>query len=354
LRLVADEPLADWRALRLDPEIEDDRIIGALMAQRLSDHVTYLVTDDLGPGLKCRARGIPIITPPAEYRHPDLMGEDEREVAELRRRISDYESRQPELRLEFVAAGVRGPRLEREIRHPQLAADQEIEDQIRKEEARLVRMGGAPATSLTVFGAIGADERERFQQEASTYLHDYGGYLRQRREYLRRTAFIVKLQCLLLNKGQATAEGIHTVLRVPDGPQVFDDDSLPRAPEPPSRPAAPRSQLEILQQGMRLPDLALSSMLSERALHSLDQVRGIRGESLAPKITEGGSYRVEFHVGELQHGFEIEFDPFYCVFPVAEAVASFSIGYEIHAKNLAVPTKGQLPVILTVVGGKIG
>jgi hypothetical protein len=252
------------------------------------------------------------------------------------------EDREPRLRVELLGPNGRGQRLQVSIPGAILTSEEEIEKAVRDEESVLMNMLPGKGHVLSALSALAdSTEVERFRAEIPHYLDDYRAYLSAKRTYDVRTRLSVKLQCVAVNDGTAPAEGVLIILNVPEGPEVLDEDGMAKAPEQPEQPVAPRSTMQMMIGALQVPTLIDPSRF-------LDVIPRIGGESRAPKITKTNSYRIEYRRKELQHGFDATFDPFYCVFPSHEAVTSFSIDYEIHAKNLAHHTKGQVNLILQV------
>jgi hypothetical protein len=346
LRFIPHEPRIDWEELGLDPAIPDDRIIAAVLRQGLGgDFEARLVTADLGPELKIQPHGIGVLSLPDEHRLPEVMSEHDQELNQARQRLALLEHREPKLRLELEGPTGRAQPLRITLAHPRLQTPEEIESAIRAEESDLrspLRTPGSTVPTLAMF----ADprDRHRFEQEIPEYLTAYREYLEKRNAHQVHTAWMVKLQCIVVNDGHAPAEGVHLLVHVPDGPDVFSEQMVSHSPKPPKRPTPPQTTAERMLRGFQFG-------LPADMLRSFDYLRDIPrvgAESREPLIKKTNSYVIEHERNEIKHGFETTFEPFYCAFLSQDDVKSFSMQYEIHARNLAEPVDGELHLILQV------
>jgi hypothetical protein len=363
VRFIAGEPpVADWHVLDLDEKVPDDRIIAAAITQRLDGYDVFLATSDFGPELKCERHRISVVTPREDDLLPDLQAEQDKRVVQLQRRLAILERKEPKLRLELGSEGKRGPHIEIVFRGPLpflLMSDAQIEQRIKEEEAQLLAQIPSDLDNTTFADArsgkvdlpammkrVPESEAKRFRDSIPGYLTAFRAYLRASEPHYIRSNFTAKLNCTLVNDGHAPAEGIKIKLHIPDGPNVFDEESLPEAPEKPEAPELPQTSIEIMEQGHRgLIQSVLPSLYTPFQMPDLSRKVG---PSLAPHITKTNSYDLVHKWPELQHHHEITFEPFYCSFPTVDAVQSFGIDYKIHARNLAEPVKNTLHVIFRV------
>lgn len=358
VRLIASEPrIADWHALDLDEKVPDDRIIAAALRQGLGDeYEVFFVTSDFGPELKCQQHGIKVLTLPDDHRLPPLMGEDDKKIAELTSRLAILDRKEPKLRLELEGEGKRGSRLEVLLDRPLGMSDAQIEQAIKEEEARLLAMIPADLDTSKLgdkdfalgLNRVPAQEAQRFRDAVPAYLEQFRAFLSERRSNEIRAPLTVKLACIIVNDGYAPAEGIDVDLHIPDGPEVCDDESFPKPPTRPQAPARPRTNNEIMR--VRQQEFA-QSLLRLSTLPTFEFPRLTMpdlGPSLAPRITKTNSYDVSYELDDLRHNLTVTFKPFYCIFHSVDAVRSFSMKYQIHARNLAIPVKGKLDLILEV------
>ena len=370
LRMGLGEPkVTNWDSLDLDEKVADDRIIAAALTQCLKDvDQVFLVTGDFGPELKCERHNLLVLTPAEDDRLPELMGEQDKKVVELQSRLDVLERKEPKLKLELVGEGKRGPSHIEVVFHAPVPflvmSDDQIEKRVKEEEAQLlgliptdldktkfveIKLGKVPLGPID-FGLKLVPEREaqRFRDSIPTYLDVFRSYLHALRSHYIRSKLTAKMNCILVNDGYAPADGVEIALHIPDGPEVFDDTSLPKPPAKPAAPAPPRTNQEMFAEQDR-------SFLRPLLLPNFDHLlRGPEvtmpdfGPSLAPRITKTKSYDLVHEWPDLRHHDEVTFEAFYCSFPTVDAVQSFAIEYQIHARNLAEPVKNTLSVIFRV------
>ena len=346
LRYIPHEPRVNWEELDLDATVPDDRIIAAVLRQRLGgDYEARLVTADFGPELKTQQHGIAVLSLPEDHRLPDLMGEHDQELQQARQRLAILEQREPKLRLELEGPPGRGQRLQVTLAPSTLQPSEELESALRNEELELrshLRTPGSTVPTIAMLTDRG--DRHRFEKEIPDYLTSYRKYLEKVEGHKALTALMIKLQCIVVNDGHAPAEGVHVLVHVPDGPDVFSASMIPEPPEPPRRPAPPRTTAELMLSSFHV---GLPADLM-RPYDYLQRIPMVGAESREPRIKKTNSYVIEHERKEIKHGFETKFKPFYCAFLSRDDVKSFSMDYEIHASNLAVPVIGRLDLILEV------
>ena len=366
LRFISGGPkVANWAALDLDEKVADDRIIAAALTQCLTDvDQVFLVTGDFGPELKCERHNLRVLTPGEDDRLPELMGEQDKKVVELQTRLDILERKEPKLRLELEWEGERGSHIEVVFRKPfpfLVMSDDQIEERVKEEETQLLglipteldktTLADVKAGKVDFAGAMNLvpeSEARRLRDSLPSYLDAFRAYLHASRPHYLRSKLTAKLSCILVNEGYAPAEGIEIALHIPDGPDIFDEESLPKAPSKPESPAPPltnqkmiASATRLLSQGFELPNFA-------ELLRGPDLRMPDFGPSLAARITKTNSYDVVHEWRDLRHRHEVTFEPFYCSFPTVDAVQSFSMEYQIHARNLAESVKNTLSVTFKV------
>ena len=366
LRFISGEPkAANWNALDLDEKVADDRIIAAALTQCLGDvDQVFLVTHDFGPELKCERHKLGVLTPAEDDRLTDLMGEQDKKVVELQSRLDILERKEPKLSLELAWEGQRGSHVEVVFRQPfpfLVMSDEQIEERVKEEQTQLLGLipteldkttfadlKSGDADLATALKLVPESEARRLRDSIPSYLESFRAYLHASRPHYLRSKLTAKLSCILVNDGYAPAEGIEIALHIPDGPDVYDEDSLPEEPSKPERPALPRTNHEMIGDRRRslFPSLALPNYARMFEMPDFN-IRSV-GPSLAPRITKTNSYDLVHKWPDLRHHHEITFKPFCCSFPTVDAVQSFSIDYQIHARNLAEPVRNKLSVIFRV------
>src|SRR6266513_3220706 len=161
-------------------------------------------------------------------------------------------------------------------------------------------------------------EARRIRDSIPSYLEAFRAYLHASRPHYLRSKLTAKLSCILMNDGYAPAEGIEIDLHIPDGPDIFDEESLPEEPQAPEPPVRPRTNHELiadsrtsLLQSLALPDYGRMFEMPDFGIRNV-------GPSLAPRITKTNSYDLVYKWPDLRHRDEIAFEPFYCSFPTVD------------------------------------
>lgn len=357
LRLIAGEPLiSDWHALGLDEKVPDDRIIAAALKQSLgTEYEVFFVTADLGQELKCQHHGIRVLALPDDHRLPSLMGEDDKRIAELSGKLTILERKEPKLRLELEGQGNRGSRLQVLLDRPTEMSDEQIGRAVKEEESRLLAMIPAELDTSTLgdkdFGLalkrVPAREAQRFRDAIPAYLDQFRAFLVEQRKYEIRAPLTVKLACIIVNDGYAPAEAIDVELHIPNGPEVCSDETFPKPPTKPRPPARPLTNQDMLENSRK--EFFRSLQLPSLAGFEVPDFRmPDLGPTLEPRITKSNSYDVAYELDDLRHNATVTFKPFYCIFHSVDDVRSFSMEYKIHARNLAIPAKGTLDLIVQI------
>ena len=69
----------------------------------------------------------------------------------------------------------------------------------------------------------------------------------------------------------------------------------------------------------------------------------------SPTIRRTNSIEVHFHVRELKHNVQQEFDPLFLLFDSWDTAKSFTVEYRLLAANVPLPVTGNLHVIVDIV-----
>jgi hypothetical protein len=150
------------------------------------------------------------------------------------------------------------------------------------------------------------------------------------------------LDLIIINEGSYPAEDVLIDMHFPDGFRLINEGQLPKTPTAPDAPERPKTELERITQGFRMPDI-----YPMRDIRSLADVGTPTPRNVSsPAIRRTNSFDVRVHVTKINHGFAAPIDPLFIIFDTIEGARSFQIEYEIHAANLIEPAQGPLHVIL--------
>lgn len=228
----------------------------------------------------------------------------------------------------------------------------EVANERQRLEEALARMQGsyAPNVAKVIRGVFQMPTKEQLEHYKTS---DIPAYLDQYRDYLlvadRHKSFWAKTTVLILalrnERAQVPADGVRVILRFPEGQglHVLHIDEAPEedveAPVPPS-PPQPRAWYEDLLKAQYrwIPDL---SGLRQQALGGMSAI-DVAGNVSGPLIRRG-SIIVEYQVGEILHNLpeDTRDEPILLQF---DRTGRWEVPYEIHARNLPQPRRGQFVV----------
>jgi len=346
LYYVTKEPVINWRAEGLDPDIADDRIIATILSQPAGDkEKIILVTNDTGLKLKARSKNIDFYSLPDEYLLP-LKTQEEEEFVRLKSEIAELKNKLPDLSLVFFSE--KGPVefIKYVLKKVPALDTEEIKKQLSGVRQKLEYSKPPQEKILSSLGGFlipSEEEISRYKKDLDDYIKEYAKSLKDNWEYNEIKSRRIKIQFLLLNKGNAPAEDIDVFCHFPDGFKLFEKNELIEKPTSPTRPTSPQTLAEKVANLSRfglnyLPTIAPRSFSMPR----LDFDDG------KPHIKKTKSYKVSYHVEKLKHRLDCRFDPVFVVFPSMDSVFSFRIKYQIIASNVPKPIEGILNVITNV------
>lgn len=319
----SDEPelSVDFTAHRLVPTNLDDRYIACLIAEREQhpDTEVVFVTADNIAKAKARARSIKYVEPPADAKLSDEPDEQEKETAELRKRLAVYVNATSDVRLSFEggkqhsAAHIERPRV----------APSAVGLDLRRHQMRydlLFKQHGL-YTSMEPF-APKFKPRDKYIAERRDWLERYF-------DVTSEHARTLLVQFTLSNSGRAPAEKIRVDLTLPDGVSVRVRALRPLPDQPrmlvPSTWRSGTGELENLPRvPVRLPEPT---------------------ERLIVDPTDRQRFSIE--VDHLNHQDEIGLPVVRLSFPSTDAITSFAVKYRILSATQPEPASGELHVKVT-------
>ncbi len=356
LRFVGTEPQLDFPTNGLSKDVKDDWLIAAaieLKSQISKYESLFIVTGDLGLKMKAAPRNIEAITLPEQFRLPDGEDPAERRVKDLENQVRQLSSRLPVLLLQF---GNDAEHLEIEFRRPepmeQVTARKMAE--LRDKYPKLTME--PPLQIVTVLGAFDAFDKIEpsritdYNAKLDMFFGDYEKFLSKRQPVIDRLHRRAKVELKLINEGTSPATDIDIDVHIPDGVLVLDDEdklSMPKEPQPPSRPSTLRETMEAFG---RVP---ISDYLAHHLADSFTMpqipTRFVRRNVSGTRIRKTNSYDLSVHVGTLKHDDEVPLDGFCIEFESWEAIKPFSMEYRLHAANLPRPLNGMLNLRFKIV-----
>ena len=270
----------------------------------------------------------------------------------------------PKPDLAIISGGelVRRWELEIELRDPEpdVAADVQLErDRLERVIAKLKRPPDPPANSVSaaLLGSawmarqVSDGDIVEYRKDVEDYLDRYESYLKD--HYLAESFWARSRQLVFAFTNQRAgvpAEGVRAVIRIPtdndlhvmDKEEVPEVDDAPKAPTPPR----PRSLLDfgpvVSPSLLRMPNL-------DQPLGGLRDVRP--PGNVSPPTIRPGSTIIEFSVKEILHNLheDTREHPLVLLF---NRPGTWTISYEVHARNLPQPKSGTLSVVVSLDDGK--
>ncbi len=323
----------------------DDRILSDVQeharAHPGARHV--LVTADTGLTLRARRRALEVVSLRDALLLPDERDLLERQVQTLRAQLADLENNLPNLHLVVgnnsdrfnceldpdlePTAGLIAQRMaEVRAKYPKLKSSTEF-DGIALDSPFAKAIAALQANPLHT---VLPKDVDQYNTGLDSFYVDYERYLPALIEHennVRRTA---RLELTLRNDGGAPAEDVDIMLHLPDGFEVFDAEERPEPPPAPKPPIRPNSLAERFGAaggiGLRIPSLT----------HL-----GPPPNVSVPTIKKTNSYRVDFHVRNLKHGFAVALRPLFLAFPTG-GVRSFAFEYALAPSNHPKPACGKI------------
>lgn len=341
---ISNEPSINWKSENLDPSIGDDRIIAAILSQDLPKEQIAIITGDIGLTLKAKSRNLHCHKLSDNLALPFPRTSAEKEVIELKQRLSLLENKLPALSLKLKTQDDIKDILEVSLQHPSLPPLGDIESRLKEIRSRLEYRPSPQKYSghnIPFFSNSPIEsEIARYDNDLDEYIDHYRSFLEDDYKYQEMQSRILKLNCALVNEGTSPAEDIDVLLNFPDGFDLTSKKGFMPKPSPPSEPVPPRTQKEIISDSMRvfakLPQITSDLPVPEFGPASYKQ----------PTIRKTNSYEVSFCLPKLKHGFIFEFDPLHLLFPSVESAQSFNIDYFIHAANLPKETTGKVHIVI--------
>ena len=191
----------------------------------------------------------------------------------------------------------------------------------------------ARSLGLAPSGPATAEEKAEFEARVKTYLTRVRQWLRDYQEWHREIHELVSFKLRFENNGRVPANDVRVEVHFPD---PFDEgpEDYPVIDSPPARPKFARKSR------FGIPDLGFSPSLG--ALSALDRVGPIRmpqPRNVSRPRYRRGSVFVDIEITKLIHGVYEESDMLTLRLPQD---GTYRIPWQIHAANLAEPTRGEI------------
>lgn len=326
----------------LSVDVPDDRIVAVALELAEAGRDVRVMTDDVGPRLKCRALRLPTLAAPDQMRLP-VEDETQKEIRRLKRELLELESASPTMSLSFPDGTDNAIANRVEMPGPAPEPPQHAKSGPTSELPPEVTVG----EMLRALG-VGADqaEVERFQ---GAYRSAYERWQQCQAETVDLFSFYLCLQ----NDGGAPAKNPQVWLHVAERSlvdfRIVAPDGVPRAPIMPRKPTILGGLDRFSVTGTREPTV---QMVIE--VDGTPPARGPYGivipRAPSPRFVQYREQSVTFGHSHLKHGGHyLEYGPF-VVRRLREDAGGCSLQYAIHCDNLPRTVEGVLHLRMGSVG----
>ncbi|MDP9227356.1 MAG: hypothetical protein M3P18_26620 [Actinomycetota bacterium] len=142
------------------------------------------------------------------------------------------------------------------------------------------------------------------------------------------------------------AEGVRAIIRVPTDADlhVIKESEIPEVGDPPKAPTPPQPR-SLFDYSSILPITRFQTPGLDLSLGALRDVQP--GGNVSPPIIRDGSTIVEFSVNEILHNLHEDTRDYPMVL-LFNRTGTWTVPYELHARNLPRPKKGTLTLTVRV------
>lgn len=345
LRFREHDPLIDFPAYKLNDKLSDDWLIATMLEyrQEVPGIRLVLVTNDVGLELKAIGHGLECLELPENYMLPDDPDPDQIRTQELERELLAYKKNLPDLRLAFEGGR---DRIQIRLVKVPLGSEEEVctkMAEVRATRPKVVKADRYSGADL-MRGGVGPLDIDRYNKRMDEFYRAYEQYLKATGLLEDSQRRLCQLDLVLENAGSCPAKDIDVDLHLPDGLRVADDvESLLTYPSEPKAPEGPKSLLQERAEmiGSIKPVSGLD--IGNIELRAIEDI----GRNVSrPVIRRTDSLEIHFHVRELKHTCQADFDPLFVLFDSWATTRSFTIDYELLASNVPRLVAGQLHIIV--------
>lgn len=229
------------------------------------------------------------------------------------------------------------PKDEGEVAAQLTRETEEMEEWVAKVEQPRANRPSNPFAALALVTEISDEDVARFRGEIREYLKSYEKYLRVKRAFDAVMARSREVIFAFTNdRAGAPAEGVRIIIQAPDDVRVLKRSDVPEEPEVPVRPKPPRAH-SIFDTIAALDRAPLTPFYP--AMRAMPVPAG----NVSGPTIRSGSTEIEFTVGEVLHNLREDTGDSPLMFIFARP-DTWVIRYEMHARNLPSPKRGELTI----------
>lgn len=332
------EPHVDWAKLRLDPEVNDDRLLAATIqfAVEHPNDTVIMVSNDFGVLRKAAALSIANIDPDGLIENHEFSTDEQKAIGRLQKRVKELEQRQPHINIGFEdgSTHVSLRRLPRPSPKTNWRSDNTIEEEVDL-EIRSCRKLANPTLHL-----YGKEHFESYFDTVGRYGEDLRAFFRQQR--CLEAGWRIQFSVMIENVGSAPANDVRVSVFLPQDwvavpAKDFDQFSNPTRPNRPHIPKPP-TPFSGLFAGASPP--IFSSQLFLPRLEALDSPR----LSIPRSGVSKGEVWLEhpkLRAKETWTSAEV------IVFAPPFTGQGIELGWTIHVDEYTEPEKGKLQIVFS-------
>jgi hypothetical protein len=350
IEIITGEPLIDFPLNGLDGSVADDRLIGTALAfvrRNNNAHPVFLATGDFAVEMKAKARTeLQPLAMPYTLALPPENDPAQKELRELKAKLTKYENAAPKLRLTGFQREDKG----RLFFRKELDSSKRLDRIMDNLQGKYRFITNAPlgddhnqhhnqhkeAAALSELFNPKPEDIEEYNAKLRSFFDDYRTWYLDHEATLNCKRLSCPLFLNVVNEGNKVAEDVHVKLHLPDGFEVMAGyPELKRGPRPPERPRAAifatLPQLNLQPRGLlnslRLPEPTASGQVTLKSLRRTH------------------SYDAEMEFPRLRQRDSIELTVLFIHFSSIADVKSFELEYQITAANSPIYFDGKMPVI---------
>ena len=325
-------PIDLYQKYSLDKEEQDDRLLAAILDYKQThDQTIKLISNDLGPNLKCLSLEIGTLSLPEKYELKEEEDDLTKENTRLKEQINKLKSGIPKLSLVFpdgktfhtiklnpfdFSAFKKEKMQEIEMENPYMPKPKED------------KLAWAFRSPFLTEKSI-----DDYNSDLAKYYLEYESYLSECEQYFVERNLTAELKFKLVNEGVVPAENIDFKLHFPDGFLLKNHIPKNKAdkPRPPFKPG----------EALTLNPMIFSSFSPPPQPNPISFV----GRGFA-SIKKTNSYDVTFDLSVLKHNQDFVFKDVFLTFDNLDSALGFNIDYKLYAANIPDVLTGQLNVIV--------
>ena len=243
LHFLDHEPTLDYKAHRLDRDVQDDRFIAAALERHsLGDVPVYIASNDSGMALKLRSRAVNILKLPAALKLPEEEDALQKELKQTRLALEKLRNRQPRLTVRFSDRTRKQEVVTPSAVDTDVPSLADMRAQHRVIPVAGARYGTSPASRApgpqVMPGFTATDRAKKYNDSLEVYFGKYASYIEKLHSWSEMLRLCSEIELELFNEGSGTATDVDIILRFPASVGVLQPSDFPARPEAPIPPSS--------------------------------------------------------------------------------------------------------------------